>query len=105
MELSPLHREIARKDVSKSLKIGIPIALAVSLLAYLILSLGSLDVVECEVCVEFQGRTDCRRASGPTEEAAIRTGTDNACALLGNGRDELITCGATPPVSVSCTAR
>ncbi len=69
----------------------------IGLLVYL--SLGQKQV-RAEVCVEFQGRRNCRVASGPTEEQAIRTATDNACATISSGMTESMTCGRTPPVSV-----
>lgn len=53
-----------------------------------------------EVCMEFRGRTVCRPAAGPTREDAIRTATDNACALLASGMADSIQCGHTPPLSV-----
>ena len=69
----------------------------IGLLAYL--TLGQKQI-RAEVCVEFQGRKNCRIASGPTEEQAIRTATDNACATITSGMTESMTCGRTPPVTV-----
>ena len=69
----------------------------IGLLAYL--SLGQKQV-RVEVCVTFQGRQNCRTASGPTEEQATRTATDNACATISSGMTESMTCGRTPPLSV-----
>lgn len=67
------------------------------LLVYL--TLGQKQI-RAEVCVEFQGRKNCRTASGPTQEQAVRTATDNACATITNGMTESMTCGRMPPVSV-----
>lgn len=53
-----------------------------------------------EVCVTFNGRTSCRIASGPTKEEAVRTATDNACALVASGMTETMTCGHQPPASI-----
>ncbi len=53
-----------------------------------------------EVCQEHRGRTACRTAAGPTREEAIRTATDNACALLASGMTDSMQCSATPPRSV-----
>lgn len=53
-----------------------------------------------EVCMEFRGQSACRTAAGPTREEAIRTATDNACALLASGMTDTIQCGRTPPRSV-----
>jgi hypothetical protein len=53
-----------------------------------------------EVCVEFNGRTDCRVASATTKEHARRTATENACALVSSGVTDTIACGNKQPVSV-----
>lgn len=53
-----------------------------------------------EVCVDFNGRTSCRIASGPTKEEAVRTATDNACALIASGMTDTMTCGHQPPSSI-----
>jgi hypothetical protein len=69
----------------------------IGLLVYL--SMGQRQV-RVEVCVDFQGRRNCRIAAGPTEEQAIRTATENACATITSGMTESMTCGRMPPVSV-----
>ncbi|MCH2172834.1 hypothetical protein MK489_18820 [Myxococcota bacterium] len=58
--------------------------------------------VECEVCVRFEGKLDCRIASGADERAAIRGGIANACGLLARGVTEAIACDRTEPESVRC---
>ena len=75
----------------------IAVVFFIGLLAYL--TLGQKQI-RAEVCVEFQGRKNCRTAAGPTQEQAVRTATDNACATITNGMTESMTCGRTPPVSV-----
>ena len=54
-----------------------------------------------EVCMEYNGRTNCATASGTTKEEAIRTATDTACATISAGMTESIQCSRTPPVSVT----
>jgi hypothetical protein len=39
-------------------------------------------------------------ASGTTREQAVRTATDNACALIASGMTESMACTSAPPVSV-----
>jgi hypothetical protein len=69
----------------------------IGLLIYL--TMGQKQV-RAEVCVEFQGRTNCRTAAGPTQEQAIRTATDNACATITSGMTESMSCGRMPPAKV-----
>lgn len=54
-----------------------------------------------EVCMEYQGRTNCATASGTTKEEAIRTATDTACATISAGMTESIQCSRTPPASIT----
>ncbi|MBI1898338.1 MAG: hypothetical protein HYZ57_01955 [Acidobacteria bacterium] len=70
----------------------------VALLLYL--SLGGTRY-RVEVCMEYNGRANCRTASGSTEEQALRTAADNACALLASGMTESMACTSRPPKSVN----
>lgn len=53
-----------------------------------------------EVCMGFQGRTACKVASGETREEALRTATDNACALIAFGVTDSGACSRSQPLSV-----
>ena len=76
--------------------------LAALTLALIIYSSFQESVVECEVCMVYGGSRQCRRASGATQDDAIRTATNNACVFLASGMSESIRCSNTPPVSVTC---
>ena len=81
--------------------IGVVFALAT--IGLIVVSALSAFEQTCEVCMEFRGRTQCRTAVGGTREEAVRTATDNACAVLGaRGMSLSIECGNTPPASVTC---
>lgn len=75
---------------------GVAIAL-ISLMVYSSLDLAGFRV---EVCKEFQGRSAGRTASGATREAAQRTASDNACALISSGMTDSIACQGSNAVSV-----
>ena len=75
----------------------IAIVIFIGLLIYL--TIGQ-NQHRAEVCVEFQGRKNCRVAAGSTREQALRTATDNACATITSGMTESMSCGNKPPVSV-----
>jgi hypothetical protein len=62
----------------------------------------SLRQVECEVCMEFEGRRKCLLVKGESEENAMQTAKDNACSFITEGRAEGFRCSATPPASVEC---
>lgn len=61
--------------------------------------------VSCEVCVDYQGRSACRRASGPDRESALRTAQMAACAVLSDGVTRGLECDRTPPRSAVCEDR
>jgi hypothetical protein len=69
-------------------------------LGLIVYSMMGLRRFRVEVCMEFKGRQSCRVASGATRESALRTATDNACALIASGVTDSIACGNTPPASV-----
>ena len=78
------------------------IAVALALIGLMFYAMKGLSAHTCEVCVEFDGKTKCRTAKGPTEPEAVKTATDNACAYLAQGMTESMRCGRTPPKSVRC---
>jgi hypothetical protein len=61
--------------------------------------------VQCRVCVEFRGRTNCATAVGPTEQATREGAQTTACGPLASGMDEQIGCGRTPPALAECRPR
>jgi len=56
----------------------------------------------CEVCITYQGRSQCREAYGTSREEAIRTATDNACSFLARGMTASVQCANTRPTGVTC---
>lgn len=72
----------------------------VAALAMIVFSTVGLAQYTGEVCITFNGRTECRVASGATEEEAIRTGTDMACSALASGMTDRISCSRTEPTRV-----
>jgi len=89
--------------VSKTTIIAILFGLLV--LGVLIYSSMDLQRHSCEVCVTYQGRTNCATAAGTSEQEATRTATDVACAPISSGMTESIQCGNTRPDSVNCNQK
>ena len=58
--------------------------------------------VQCHVCMEFRGRTNCATALGPTEQAAREGAQSTACGPIASGMDEQIGCSRTPAASIQC---
>jgi len=59
--------------------------------------------VECEVCVDFGGRSACGSASGIDRESALAGARGTACAQLSGGVTRGMQCDREPPRSVSCS--
>ena len=91
--------------MSTTSKVILGIALAAVLLGYMTYLTISPTTVSCEVCVEFRGNTECRRASGKDRAEAEMTAASTACSLLAGGIDDGIACRNTPPSRVTCEDR
>jgi hypothetical protein len=73
---------------------------AVILGAILYTSLGgSNSKYRVKICIDFQGRTECRTARASTHNEALRTAIDNACSLMASGQAEFERCRNTKPSS------
>jgi hypothetical protein len=78
------------------------VVLAAVFLSVLVMALKKEAQVECEVCVEFGGRSACRTTIASSRQRAISGATSNACAVLSSGVTAGIQCGNTPPSSLRC---
>jgi uncharacterized membrane protein YhaH (DUF805 family) len=79
--------------------------LGLLLLSGLVYSSLEIQQHTCEVCVEFQGRTQCRTAEGANQRTAVQTAIDNACIHLIKSKTEEFLCKQTSPVRVTCQKR
>lgn len=84
--------------MKKSVWLGILFVLVV--VGFVVYSTMSAGRIRCEVCITFQGRQACRTASASTRDLALRTATENACALISSGVTDSNQCHNTPPDSV-----
>jgi hypothetical protein len=84
--------------VNKTVVIGI--AFVVAVLAFLVYSSMHIARYRVEVCIPFQGRTECRVASADTQDHALHTAQSNACALMVSGVTETMQCERVEPSSV-----
>lgn len=78
------------------------VALLLAAFVFIVLSSMSISEEACVVCISYNGRMECRKASAATREEATRTAGDNACALLASGMTDTIACSNTLPSSVIC---
>ena len=85
----------------KPWKIVVAVGFA-ALIAFIVYSSMGLARVNCEICVEFHGRTSCQVGAGTTQDEAVRTAQGIACSELAAGRTENIACDRARPKTVSC---
>jgi len=78
------------------------IAVLVPVIGFVLWSSMSVSDFECTVCMPFDGREICRTVTGKTEQEGIRTGTNNACALLTSGMTNSMRCERGQPTKAEC---
>jgi hypothetical protein len=86
--------------VSKGMWVAAGILLFVALIIVMTYQMMDLRQNRVEVCMSFNGRTNCSTASGPTPEDAQRTATQAACTLIASGVTDSQACERGEPVSV-----
>jgi hypothetical protein len=84
------------------MRTAVGIALALCFFAALVLATLRTTAVACEVCVEFAGRTECRRSSAASREEALQMAQSTACAVLASGVTQGMACQRAEPRSSSC---
>lgn len=60
---------------------------------------------ECQVCMEFNGQSNCAKAAGRTVDQATEGAHTTACGTLASGMNDQIACQRTPPTRVQCRTR
>ena len=70
-------------------------------LGVIIYSSMNLAKHRVEVCINFNGRTNCKTASATTEEFAMQAAVTNACGEIAFGVTDTVNCEHTPPVKVT----
>ena len=58
--------------------------------------------VECRVCMDFRGRSNCATARGATGRQAEEGAQMTACGPIANGMDQQIECTHATVASVQC---
>ena len=81
------------------------IAVVLLFAAFLAYTTLSAQKVTCNVCVEFNGRSNCASASHDTELEAARSAQTTACGPITSGMNDAIACGNRTPVKQTCQAK
>ena len=91
--------------MNKTVKVALSIVGLAGLLAVFTYLSMSPNEVSCEVCVEFRGATECRKAAGKDRLEAETAAGSTACGLISGGVTDGIACRNTPPKSVTCEGK
>jgi hypothetical protein len=76
---------------------------AILLVGALVYATHQEAAIECTVCMDYEGGSACRTASGSTTEATLRGAVTSACSVLSKGVTRGLACDRTPPRSVTCS--
>jgi hypothetical protein len=63
-----------------------------------------LQGVRCEVCITYNGLSQCRTVEGEREEDVHQAAVNNVCSYLANGVTDGMACMRTPPSRSECNA-
>jgi hypothetical protein len=85
--------------VKKPVLVGILIVAVI--LGIMIYSSLSLTANRVEVCIAFKDQSRCKTASGATQEAAVRTATENACGEIAGGVTDTMACLRSEPTKLT----
>jgi len=78
------------------------VAIVLALIAYSTLHGPRYRV---EICMAYQGHSACKTVSARSEEAALRSGRENACADISSGVTDTVRCQNTDPQSIKWLSR
>ena len=89
--------------MKKPVVVGIVfLAVVLGVIVYSSMTLADYRV---QVCIEYQGRSSCKIASGKTEMDTLRTARSKACGEIASGVTDTISCENTPPKSLEWLKR
>jgi hypothetical protein len=74
----------------------------VGVIAYVLAGSFSVSAHSCEVCMQYNGRSQCRTVEAETVELARDGAIQNACATISGGVTDSMACHREQPVSAKC---
>ena len=78
-------------------------ALGIAFVAAVIWSAFQATQIQCEVCVEYKGRSACSTAQAEDVVQAEAQALSGACSQVTGGVTETLECDRTPPTTRRCT--
>lgn len=86
----------------RAVRISVGILLALVFAGALAVTTLREAAVTCEVCLDFEGRSECRSGVGADREAALQSARSTACAVLASGVTRGMRCQRTPSRTEVC---
>lgn len=84
------------------MRIAVGILLGVAFVGFMVYSALQEGRIQCEVCIDYRGGSECRTSAAVDREHAIRGAVASVCAVLSSGVTDGIQCDRTRPRSISC---
>jgi hypothetical protein len=84
-------------------RVIVGILLGVAFIGAMVYAMRRETGVECEVCLDFGGRSACRTTSAVDRQHAVEGAISTACAILSGGVTDGLACMRTRPRSVRCS--
>lgn len=63
-----------------------------------------LQGMRCEICITYNGLSQCRTVEGEHENDVRQAAINNVCAYLASGVTDGMACMRTPPTKDTCSA-
>ena len=82
---------------------AIGLAIGIAFVAAVIWGALAESAVECEVCIEYKGRTACSTAAAADRGMAESQAQSGACSQVAGGVTETLECGSIAPVRLRCS--
>lgn len=89
------------------MKVGLIIGLAVAAIVALLIATSTMrgPRYRLQVCMYFDSRFNCKTVSARSEEAAMRSAIQNACADIASGVSDVMNCESSKPRSIKWLER
>ena len=82
---------------------AVGIAIGIVFVGAVIWSAFSVSAVECEICMDYKGRSACSIASAADRPQAEAQAQSGACAQITGGVTEVLECTAMAPSVKRCS--
>ena len=89
------------------MRIGLAIGILVAIVVAFLIATSTMrgPRYRVEVCMYFDNRFNCKTVSARSEQAALRSAIENACADIASGVTETVNCQGTQPRTVKWLQR